>query len=167
VRLAQRLQMRQEGARAVHHAPEIDVEQPVHLRLVDLLERAHQRHAGIVDDDAERGMRDGRLTRELRDVVGLADVDAMQADLACGSDLGRERLQPGLVAIGEREIAAPPRKLDRQRAADAACRSGDGGGAADCSHDDPPSSALQRNYDLHFFILEPNRMAVPTLTYVT
>src|SRR3954454_12619480 len=94
-------------------------------------------HAGIVDDDAERGMRGGGLTRELRDVVGLADVDAMQADLACGSDLGRERLQPGLVAIGEREIAAAPRKLDRQRTADAACRSGDGGGAADRCHDIP------------------------------
>ncbi|MGY4438934.1 hypothetical protein ACVW04_001716 [Bradyrhizobium sp. LM2.3] len=58
-------------------------------------------------------MRCCRLAREPRDVVGLADVDAVQADLACGSDLGRERLQPGLVAIGEREIAAAPRKLDR------------------------------------------------------
>lgn len=165
--LAQRLQMRQEGARAVHHAPEIDVEQPVHLRLVDLLERSHQCNAGIVDDDAKCGMRGGRLTRELRDVVGLADIDAMQAELACGADLGRERLQPGLVAIGEREIAAAPCKLDRQCAADAACRSGDSGGAADCSHDDSPVEPLERNYDLHFFILEPNRMAVPTLTYVT
>jgi len=82
VRLAHRLQMWQEGARAAHYAPEIDVEQPVHLRLVDLLERAHQRHAGIVDDDAERGMRGGCLTRELRDVVGFADVHAMQTDLA-------------------------------------------------------------------------------------
>ncbi|KAH2812614.1 hypothetical protein KXV85_005058, partial [Aspergillus fumigatus] len=33
MRLGLRLQMRQEGARAVHHAPEIDVEQPLHLRL--------------------------------------------------------------------------------------------------------------------------------------
>ena len=77
-----RLQVRQEGAGAVHHAPEIDVEQPVHLRLVDLLELPEQRHAGIVDEDVERGMRRDRLARELRDVVGLADIDAMQADLA-------------------------------------------------------------------------------------
>ena len=74
-----RRQMRQEGAGAVHHAPEIDVEQPVHLRLVDLVELAEQRHAGIVDDDVERGMRRDRGLRELLDLVGLADIDAMHA----------------------------------------------------------------------------------------
>ena len=31
-------QMRQEGARRMHHAPEIDVDQPFHLRLLDLVE---------------------------------------------------------------------------------------------------------------------------------
>ncbi|MGY4438935.1 hypothetical protein ACVW04_001717 [Bradyrhizobium sp. LM2.3] len=31
----------------------------------------------------------------------------------------------------------------------------------------PPIKPLVRNYDLHFFIMELNRMAVPTLTYVT
>ena len=47
--------------------------------------------------------------------------------LRAGSDLGRERLQPGLVAIGQREIAAALRKLDCQRAADAARRSSKAG----------------------------------------
>ena len=40
MRLALLRQMRQEGAGAVHHAPEIDVDQPFHLRLVDLVEAA-------------------------------------------------------------------------------------------------------------------------------
>ena len=57
-------QMRQERARPVHHAPEIDVHQPVHLRLVDLVELAHQRDAGIVDDDVEAGMGRDRGLRE-------------------------------------------------------------------------------------------------------
>ncbi|MGY4379681.1 hypothetical protein ACVWZ3_007320 [Bradyrhizobium sp. i1.3.6] len=91
-----------------------------------------------------------RITRELRDVAGLADVDAMHADLACGTDLGGERLQSGLVAVGEREIAAATSELDRQRAANAARRSRDGGGAANGSHDVPPVKPVVWNYDLHF-----------------
>ena len=54
----------------MHHAPEIDVEQPLHLRLVDLAELAEQRDAGIVDDDVEGGMRRGRGLREGRDLSG-------------------------------------------------------------------------------------------------
>ena len=72
-------EMRQEGAGAVHHAPEIDVEQPFHLRLVDLVELAEQRDAGIVDDDVEAGMRGGRGLREILDLAGLADIDAVRA----------------------------------------------------------------------------------------
>jgi hypothetical protein len=132
----------------VHHAPEIDVEQPVHLRLVDLLERPHQRHAGIVDDDAKRGMCRDRVRRELRDVAGLRDIDAVHADLAGASDLGRERLQPGLVAIGKCKVAAAARKLDGQRAADAAGRSGYGGCPANPSHD-ASRRVLDRDYDVH------------------
>lgn len=104
------------------------------LGLVNLLERAHQRHACIVDDDAERGMRRDRFARERCDIAGLADVDAMHADLACGSDFGGGRLQSGFVTIGEGEIAAAVRQFNRQRAADAARRSCDGGSTANRSH---------------------------------
>ena len=72
-------QMRQERARPMHHAPEIDVHQPVHLRLVDLVELAHQRDAGIVDDDVEAGMGRDRGLREVLDLLGLADIDAVHA----------------------------------------------------------------------------------------
>ena len=74
-----RAKMRQERPGAVHHAPEIDVHQPVHLRLVDLVELAHQRDAGIVDDDVEAGMSRDRGLRERLDLVGLADIDAVHA----------------------------------------------------------------------------------------
>ena len=44
------------------------------------------------------------------------------------ADLGGDRLQPGLVAIGQREVAAARGQFQRQRAADAAGGAGDGGG---------------------------------------
>ena len=67
-------QMRQEGARGAHHAPEIDVHQPVHLALVDLDELAEQGDAGIIDEDVEPGMgRRGGL-REGRDVAPLPET---------------------------------------------------------------------------------------------
>jgi hypothetical protein len=114
----------------VHHAPEIDVDQPLHLRLVDLVEGAEQRDTGVVDDDVQSGMRrDGSFSKIL-DLAGLADVDAVGADFPLRmilSDLGGDLLQPGLVAIGERQIAAARGKLQRQGAADAAGGAGHGG----------------------------------------
>ena len=73
--------MRQERARAMHHAPEIDVHQPVHLRLIDLAKLAHQGDAGIVDEDVETGMASDGGRREFRDLRRLADIDAMHGDL--------------------------------------------------------------------------------------
>ena len=58
-------QIRQECVRAMHDAPEIDVDQPVHLRLVDLAKLAEQRHAGIIDHDVERRMRHSRGVFEI------------------------------------------------------------------------------------------------------
>ena len=70
--------------------------------------------------------------REILDLGGLADVDAMRRDLPPGNfaDLGGDLLQPGLVAVGEREIAAARGQLQRQRAADAAGGAGHGGRAS-------------------------------------
>jgi len=56
----------------------------------------------------------------------------MNAHLSRRSNLGGERLQSGFVAIGEREIAAAPAELDRQRTADAAGSPGDRGSATNC-----------------------------------
>ena len=66
------------------------------------------------------------------DLAGLGNIEAVRADLALAvaGDLGGDLLQPGLVAIGQRQIAAACGELQRQRAADAARRAGDGGGTS-------------------------------------
>src|SRR5438445_13370594 len=73
----------------------------------------------------------GRL-REFLDLAGLADVDAVGRYLARArfADLGGDLLQPGLVAIGERQVAAARGQLQRERAADAAGGAGQGGRAS-------------------------------------
>jgi len=78
-----------------------------------------------------------RGLRELGDLAGLADIDAVNADLlrTGATDLGGNTLQPGLVAIGECEIAAARGKLDRQRPADAAASARHGcGGSTNRGH---------------------------------
>jgi len=66
------------------------------------------------------------------DLAGLGNIEAVRADLALAvaGNLGGDLLQPGLVAIGQRQIAAACGELQRQRAADAARRAGDGGGTS-------------------------------------
>ena len=130
-------EMRQKGARRMHRAPEIDIEQPLHLRLVDLVKLTEQRDAGIVDDDVQRRVRGDRLARKGGDRLAIADVEAVKADFSrgarsCGTggDFGCGRLQAGLVAIGECEIGPARGKLDRQRPADAAGSTRDGHGSS-------------------------------------
>jgi hypothetical protein len=74
---------------------------------------------------------DGR-GREFLDLGGLADIDAVGGDLARAglADLGGHLLQPGLVAVGERQVAAARGQLQRERAADAAGGAGHGGRAS-------------------------------------
>ena len=114
--------MRQERARAVHHAPEIDVHEPVHLRLVDLVEVADQRDAGIVDEDVEGRVGRRRGMRERLDLLAIADIDAVHGNpLRMGAaDLGGDGLQAGLVAIRQRQVAAARGKFNRERPADPA-----------------------------------------------
>src|SRR3954447_15503072 len=129
MRLALLCEMRQERAGAVHHAPEIDVDQPLHLRLIDFVEGAEQGDAGIVDDDVERGVGGNGRVRKILDLRGLADIDAMRRNLARASlaGLGGDLLQAGLVAVGKRQVAAARGQLQRKRATDAAGGAGHGG----------------------------------------
>src|SRR5437868_12103797 len=83
----------------------------------------------------------GRALRERFDLAWLADIEPMHADFprlgfsAVGfGDLRRDRLQPGFVTIGEREIAAARRKFKRQRPANTTGGAGHGGGSTDRSH---------------------------------
>src|SRR6185369_17610982 len=70
--------------------------------------------------------------REFLDLGGLADIDAVGRYLARArfADLGGHLLQPGLVAVGKRQVAAARRQLQGQRAADAAGGAGHGGRAS-------------------------------------
>ncbi|MGY3224458.1 hypothetical protein ACVIM5_005065 [Bradyrhizobium sp. USDA 4512] len=75
--------------------------------------------------------------RERRDLVRLADIEPMHGDLARARfrDLRGGGLQAGLVAVGDRQIAAAQRQFMRERAADAAGGSGHGsGGSRDRGH---------------------------------
>ena len=52
------------------------------------------------------GCADTAAPRELLDLAGLADIDAMHGDLASAAlPIRRQRSAAGLVAIGQREVA--------------------------------------------------------------
>ncbi len=82
-------------------------------------------------------MAPARCLREGFDLARLGDVDAVHGDFSRMrfGDLRGDRLQSGLVAIRQRQVAAARGQLKRQRPADAACRAGDGSGSStDRSH---------------------------------
>ena len=86
--------------------------------------------------------RDGGL-REGLDLPGHADIDVVHRDLALllrFADLGGQRLQAGLVAVSQRQVAAARGKLERQRPADATGGAGYGGR---CSIDRSHQMSLQ------------------------
>ena len=126
------LKVRQERARAMHDAPEIDVHQPVDLRLVDLVKLTEQGDAGVVHDDVEFGMAGDCGLGELLDLRRLRDVEPMNRDFSLMRplDLVGERCEARFVHIRHRDVAAARCELKRQRAADAACGAGDCGGRA-------------------------------------
>jgi hypothetical protein len=130
-------EVRQQGTRRMHRAPEIDVEQPFHLRLVDLVKQAEQRDAGVVDQDVQRRVAGDRIAHKAGNRLRVAHIDAVQADFSRRvlGNVGCNRLKSGFVAIGKREISPPCGKLDSQRTADAARSTRDGhGGSSDRSH---------------------------------
>ena len=82
-------------------------------------------------------MRGYRGLCELGDLSGLANIKPMDGDLSLvrPCDLGGNRLQAGLIPIGDGEIATAPGKFQRQRTADAAGRACHGsGGSTNCGH---------------------------------
>src|SRR5690348_15872442 len=129
--------MRQESAGRMNHAPEIDIEQPLHLSLLDLVKLAEQRHAGIVDEDVQSRMRGNGCFGKIGDLGSIADIGAVNAHFssACLCDLGGDARKACFVAIGERKIRATRGEFDRKRTAYAAGRTGDGGsGSLDRGH---------------------------------
>ena len=72
------------------------------------------------------------------DLLRLADIDAVYRDFCAARRWpisAASVCQSGLVAIGQRQVAAARGKLQRQRPADATGRTGDGsGGSTDRGH---------------------------------
>ncbi len=82
-------------------------------------------------------MRRGGGLRELGDPCGFADIDAVDRDFSRRGlrDFGGDRLQPGLVAIRQRQIAAACGEFQCQGPADAArgaCYGGGSHGSRSC-----------------------------------
>jgi hypothetical protein len=86
-----------------------------------------------------------RVAGKILDRLRLRDVNAVGRHLgrARFGDLGGCRLQAGLVAIGQREVAAARGQFQRERAADAAGGAGHGGGSStECSHQCAPDQEI-------------------------
>ncbi len=120
-------QVRQELLGAVHDAPEVDAHDPVHVGVLEVLEVAGQRDAGVVDDDVDPAELLDHRQCVRRERVAVGDVEVVGADLASTRALDqRDGLgQPGVVDVGEREQRAAPGQVERERAADAGAGSGD------------------------------------------
>ena len=108
--------------------------------------------------------------REFLDLGGLADIDAVGRYLARArfADLGGDLLQPGLVAIGECQVAAARDQLQRERAADAAGGAGHGGRASGYrSHVGGAPCRSRTGGFRNFRKLELNNKALRALTSTT
>jgi hypothetical protein len=129
VRLTLPQERRQERLAAVDDAPEVDAHQPMKVLDAEVLEGTPERDAGIVDEELDTPVRGQRVCGVALDGSKVADVAHMPGHRV-GSRRTRqirrlfERLAPD---IGEGQGAAPLRQGERERAADAAARTGDRG----------------------------------------
>src|SRR5690606_10366202 len=84
--------------------------------------------AGIVEDEIAAAVLGDHGVRPGVDLLAIADVDAARADLRPERlDLRDGLRETDLVDVAERELGAPLRERDRQRATDARARASDGG----------------------------------------
>jgi hypothetical protein len=93
------------------------------------VELAEQGDAGIVDEDVEAGMGGDRVSREFRDLRGIADIDAMDRSLAgmaaidLGSDISQPRAASSSASARPIPLAAPVKAAAAPRIAVIRCRS--------------------------------------------
>jgi hypothetical protein len=124
-------QQRQKGARQPHHGAEVDAHQPVEIGRRHLLEIATQGHAGVVDQNADAAVRSIHGGQQFGRRFRLRQVEHMATDRdAARAGLGGGDLQPRVVDVDQRQVAATCGQLQRQRGADATGRAGDHGHAA-------------------------------------
>jgi hypothetical protein len=116
-----------EGAAAVHHAPEVDVHEPVRVGQRQALHRRHQAHAGVVDHHVRPAPGLQRRVGQRLHGRGVGHVAGLrQAVGAAGAQLGDHGVQPlGNVHVGQQQPRALRGQVARQRLTDA------GGGPGD------------------------------------
>ena len=119
--------MLHERARPAHDAPEIDIHQPRHLRLVEFIELSQQRNPGIVDKQAKRREIGNGGRGEILNCFGIGDIHAADRDAACmrSRNFFRHQLKTRLIQIGKRQIATECGEFQRQGTSDAAGRARD------------------------------------------
>ena len=105
--LAAAAQMRQEGLRAVHHAPKINVHQPVEIINRDMLSQRPKRHASIVHDQVASAMLLQHLLSPSKHLLALGDIDPRAADLDGAALQQSDGLRQAVcVHITQRQMAA-------------------------------------------------------------
>ena len=115
-------QVGQELLGAVDDAPEVDADDPVHVGVLEVLDVAGQRDAGVVDDDVDAAELLGDRVGVRRERGAVGDVEPVAAHLARAGGLDQvDGLgQPGLVDVGDRDQRAAPG--DARRRARGRCR---------------------------------------------
>ena len=120
-------QVRQEGLGAVHHAPEVDVHDPLVLGVVAAFDGAGVSDAGVVEDQVDLAELAYHLIGPGMHSSTVGDIDHgfqhLHTVLARG--LGGF-LEAGGVDVGDGQVAALAGQVQRQGAADAGAGAGDG-----------------------------------------
>ena len=123
------LEVRQERLGAMHHAPEVDADDPFQVSVIHPFDGARQRHPGIVEHQVDLAVL-GHATRRPR-LHGLAvghvqhlggDSDGRQGR---GADQVLGMFQALAVFVCQRQVAPFPRQRQGQCAAHAGSRAGD------------------------------------------
>src|SRR5579864_9368678 len=99
MRLRSALQMPEEGARAAHYAPEVNVHEPRHLRLIEFVELTEQCDSRVVEEQVERWKICDRGCREILNLLRLGNIDGTNRDAAgmSRSKFLRHRLEAGAI----------------------------------------------------------------------
>ena len=77
--------MREECPRQAHHRGEIDLKQPVEIGLADLLERAGERNACIVEHQIDTAVLGHDRLRQGGNRRAIGDVEPMAGDADAGT----------------------------------------------------------------------------------
>jgi hypothetical protein len=119
----------------VHHAPEIDADDPLQVGVLHAFDGARQRHARVIEHKVHTLMLRGRFGGPVEHRGAVRYVEHARGDaqrradhMRCGGlrELGGFG-EARRIAVGQREVAAFARQPDRERTAHARARAGDGG----------------------------------------